>query len=81
MAKHVTKKQVTAAIKKLETHFGVPAGTFTAYEPGFHSSGWTVVAEENVPDQWTYAAWPLFVDTPVFAEPVNHWCLGLYPHS
>lgn len=81
MAKHATKKQVKAAIKKLEEHFSVPAGTFTAYEPGFHSSGWTIAAEDGAPYEWTYAAWPLFVDSDVFAEPVSHWCPGIYPNA
>lgn len=82
MAKHVTKNQVNAAARKLAEHFGVPVSTFTAYQPGFHSSGWTLAAEEGAPYEWTIEASEMLNGSrpgKVFSEPVNHWCLGLYP--
>jgi hypothetical protein len=51
------------------------------YEPDFHCGGWAI-ALEGGPIAWTLdltdsdgVTWP----KGVFAEPVNHWCLGLYP--
>ena len=82
MAKNVTKAQVNAVARKLAEHFGVPVSTFTAYEPGYHSGGWTLAAEEGVPYEWTIEASELLNGSgpvKVFSEPVNHWCLGLYP--
>jgi hypothetical protein len=51
------------------------------YEPGFHCNGWAI-ALEGGPEEWPWhvsqdvgeEGWP----DGVFAEPVNHWCLGLY---
>ena len=82
MAKNVTKAQVNAVARKLAEHFGVPVSTFTAYEPGYHSGGWTLAAEKGVPYEWTIEASELLNGSgpvKVFSEPVNHWCLGLYP--
>lgn len=82
MAKHVTKNQVNTVARKLAQHFGVPVSTFTAYGPGFHSSCWTLAAEEGAPYEWTIEASEVLNGSgpvKVFSEPVNHWCLGLYP--
>ena len=75
-----TRKRAEAAAKRLAEHFGIAPDVFTVYEPGFHSSGWTIAAEEGVPYYWTPQASELLNDLNdgLFYEPVNHWCLGIY---
>lgn len=53
-------------------------GTPTLYEPGFHCSGWAVAWEE-APDGWVHEVSQHVRFRGVFIEPVNHWCVGLYP--
>jgi hypothetical protein len=51
------------------------------YEPGFHTGGWSI-ALEGGPYEWPMTVCESLRATcpvGVFAEPVNHWCLGLYP--
>lgn len=83
MSKNVTRKQAEAVLKVVEKKFaaeleGVPADSPERphlYEPGFHSSGWTVAWEGHY--EWTLSQ---FETSPkVFVEPVNGWCLGIYP--
>jgi hypothetical protein len=76
----VTRKRAEAAAVKLTEHFGAEPGTFTVYEPGFHSDGWTIAAEDGAPYGWAIQAWPVLAEwqSGLFFEPVNHWCLGLY---
>jgi hypothetical protein len=77
---------------KAEVVFEIVKGLLAAYdptyaaevrlfEPGFHAKGWTIGLECEL-DSWPYLLtgrtdirWP----ADVYAEPVNHWCLGLYP--
>lgn len=51
------------------------------YQPGHEGPMWVLILEGG-PEDWPmqvcdalYRKWP----TGVFAEPVNSWCLGLYP--
>jgi hypothetical protein len=54
-----------------------PGDKPTLYEPGFHADGWTIAWEGN--PEWTLQALQDKKIKGVFTEPVNHWCLGLYP--
>jgi hypothetical protein len=75
-----TRKRVEAAARKLEEHFDSEPGTFQIFEPGFHTTGWSIAAEEGVPYYWTpQASEFLNAENGLFFEPVNHWCLGVYP--
>jgi hypothetical protein len=75
-----TRKRAEAVAAKLAAHFGTAPDAFTVHEPGFHSGGWTIAAEEGVPYYWTPQASELLNDLNdgLFYEPVNHWCLGIY---
>lgn len=55
-------------------------GTPTLYDPGFHCSGWAVAWEE-APDGWVHEVSKHVRIEGVFIEPVNHWCVGLYPEK
>lgn len=75
-----TKATAEKAVRKLADYFGVPPETFAVYEPGFHSSGWTI-ASETAPYEWVCEASEVLNDGfrgPILYEPVNHWCIGLY---
>lgn len=54
----------------------------TLQEPGEQCPGWAIVWEDGAPEDWAVRA---FADgktnapAGVFAEPVNHLCIGLYP--
>jgi hypothetical protein len=53
------------------------------FEPGFHAAGWTIGYEGAY--DWTvlFSAHQFEIDDPrlkgLFVEPVNGWCLGIYP--
>lgn len=53
------------------------------YEPGFHADGWTLALEGDYdwPMRVSEALFLKEISLPadVFVEPVNGWCLGLYP--
>jgi hypothetical protein len=83
MAKNVTKSQVNAAARKPAEHlWGACQHLHRVRAPGYHSGGWTLAAEEGAPYEWTIEASEVLNGSgpvKVFSEPVNHWCLGLYP--
>ena len=77
----ITKAMARHAADRLAEHFHVTPDTFDIYEPGFHSSNWSI-ASETAPYEWTIEASEALngdFSGRVFYEPVNHWRLGLYP--
>lgn len=81
MSVKITKAIARHTANRLAEHFNVPRDTFDIYEPGFHSTGWTI-ASETAPYEWTYEASEVLNGGGgglILFESVNHWCLGLYP--
>lgn len=83
MDEQLTREQAEACLTIVQSWLADPhtGGQAKLYEPGFHCGGWAI-ALEGGPDDWPWQVsqaigefgWP----EGVYAEPVNHWCLGLY---
>jgi hypothetical protein len=81
----LTREQAEACVKIVQAWVGKvdpeAAALATLYEPGFQCGGWAVTLQEQGPEDWPMWVCDMVDDEwpkGVFAEPVSHWCLGLY---
>lgn len=85
MSQHLTLTQASVCLEITKGWIArtdpSAAADLALYPPGFHADGYTI-ALEGGPEDWP---WHLTQDETItmpggiFAEPVNGWCLGLYP--
>ena len=78
--KNVTKRQAETTLRKVNRFLDEHGeGEAKLYPPGFHANGW-VIAYEGGSDWWVHHCLE-FEPKGVFAEPINHWSIGLYPEA